>query len=58
LEKKDKSNLLLAPPERFAMMDSNKELKNIWDRDEKARIFTNQFNNFKNYYDQLTKPKR
>ena len=56
------NNNVLQSIEKSAMLKSNDEMKTIWDRkdvvdEEKVLLFMEQFNDFKKYYDKLTKPK-
>ena len=49
-------------PERKAMLKSEQEMKNVWDRidlpdDEKVNVYTREMNNSKNHYNTLSKPK-
>ena len=56
------SNKLLEPPEKTALHQSNDKIQRVWDRrdvgeEEKVQLFMQEFKKFKNYYDQLSKPK-
>ena len=53
---------IMQQPEKKALMKSEQEMKNVWERedlpdDEKVRMYTRKMNNFKHFYDLLTQRK-
>ena len=53
---------LLQAPEKFAMLQAQEEMKNVWNRsdlseDEKVKYYTNEMNTFKTLHRSLTTPR-